>query len=42
MLATPKDELAGTMSFASVTDAITVTMESSGARDIMHLLLKLF
>jgi hypothetical protein len=38
MLATPEDELAGTMSFASLTDAVTVAMESGGANDIVRLL----
>jgi methyl coenzyme M reductase subunit C len=41
MLATPEDEMAGTMSFASVTDAVAVAMDS-GARNIVHLLLTSF
>jgi hypothetical protein len=44
MLATPEDEMAGTMSFASLTDAVAVGMVewSAHARNIVRLLITRF
>jgi hypothetical protein len=42
MLATPEDKTAETMSFISLTAAFAVAHWSSGAQNIMYLLLKRF